>query len=373
MKFIIPTQELNFIVQKILNVVPQKPALPILSIILIDVHGGILTVTGTDLTVGITCRTEVKMIEEGSTTLPSRKLGPLVKELTSTHAQISTNENHITQLVANTSKFKIHGIEGSTYPQLPDLLGATQFKIPQKILKDLLYRVSFAIPREDDRFVLTGALMTLAGGQVTLLATDGKRLARARASIAMAPEFNGSYVIPSKAIDELLKHLKDNGEALVSLLHDKIGVEIDGITLITKLLAGDYPDVSQVIPEKSDIIVTLHKEELTSLLRQVSLFIADHTHSVKLSFSEGDLQISANSSEVGEGKVNMPANYRGPKMDIAFNPSYFLDILRHIKEETFNLGVTDPFNPGVITENEGKFGLEASPLFVLMPMRLSEV
>lgn len=374
MKFIIPTQELNYLLTKVLNVIPQKAALPILSNVLIEVQNGILTIAGTDLTVGVKCQAEVKVLEEGSTTLPARRLGSLVKELTSTHVQISTNEHHITEIVASSSKFKIHGMGSAEFPKLPDMLGATQFRISQGVLKDLFYRVGFAIARDDNRYVLTGSLMRIANNQLTLLATDGKRLARAHAQVTVDATFTGSYVIPLKAIDELLKNLKDDGHAVVSMLKDKISFEADGFTLITKLLAGEYPDVSRVIPEKSESIVTLHREELTSLLRQVSLFTADNNHSVKFTFSDGELKLSANTSDVGEGKVSMPVNYHGTKLDIAFNPGFFLDILRHTKEETITLGFSDPFNPGVITEKEGglSHSQAASPLFVLMPMRLSE-
>lgn len=373
MKFIIPTQELNFLINKIQNVVPPKAAIPILSNFLVEVSKGMLTLTATDLTVGIRCQTEVKVMEEGVTTLPARRFAQLVRELTAPNLQISTNENDITEVIANSSKFKIHGMKPNEFPKLPDITGTTNFRISQSVLKDLLYRVSFAISREDNRYVLTGALMRIANSQVTVLGTDGKRLARAHAQINIDPSYSGSFILPLKAIDELLKNLSEEGHATVYLMQDKIGVAIDGTTLISKLLSGEYPDVSRVIPEKSDAVVTLHREELMSLLRQVSLFTAENNHSVKFSFSDGNLNLAANTMEIGEGRVSMPVNFHGAKIDIAFNPAFFLDILRHSKEETITMGITDAFNPGVITEKEGSLShaQAASPLFVLMPMRLS--
>lgn len=374
MKFLISTQELNFLINKIQNVVPPKAALPILSNFLIEAKNGMITLTATDLTVSIRAQTEAKIEEEGATTLPAKRFAQLIRELTWANLEIITDENHLTEIVANTSRFKLYGMRPSEFPNLPDISEAISFKIGQNALKDMLFRTSFAISREDNRYVLTGALMRIAKGQAILLGTDGKRLSRAQTEIEIDPVFTGNYIIPLKAVEEIQKNLYEEGEAKVYLMTDKIAIEASHVTIITKLLSGDYPDVSRVIPERSDLVVSLHREELISLLRQVSLFTKDNNHSVRFSFTEGDLMLSANTSEVGEGRVSMPINYRGPKIDIAFNPSFFLDILRHSKEETVAMSLIDAFNPGVITDKEP--AAEAShttgPLFVIMPMRLGE-
>jgi DNA polymerase-3 subunit beta len=257
------------------------------------------------------------------------------------------------------------------FPALPDISGATQFKIKQSDLKDLMHRTAFSVSREDSRFALTGLALQIAQGKATFTGTDGKRLARAHTPIVVDAGFSQTAVIPVKAVDEIINNLTDEGEATVSLLSDKIAVEGSGTVVISKLLAGEYPDVNSVIPERSEHLFNLHREELMSLLRQVVLFCADSAQSVAFRFSEGDLMLTANTADIGEGKVNMPVNYKGPAMDIAFNPGFFLDILRHSKEETVTMGITDPFNPSVITDSvAGGHKGETSPLFVLMPMRL---
>lgn len=375
MSFIIPAQEFNFLINKVQAVIPVKPAMPILANFLLEVRQGILRLTATDLTVGIACETEVKMLAEGSIALPAKKLGQLIRELTSPHVQVTIHENFSAEIHTGTSKFKIHGMSPQGFPELPDVSGAKTFKVPQKTLKELFQSVSFAIARDPNRFVLTGALMRIAGGQATVLGTDGKRLARMHAAIGVEETFSGSYVIPLKALEEFNSNLSDEGEAKVHLMNDKLAVEVDGIYMITKLLAGEYPDVSRVIPETSAYTVTLHREELISLLRQVALFTANAHHSVRFSFSEGELSLAANASDVGEGRVQMPVNYRGPKLDIAFNPNYFIDILSHsADEETVALGFSDSYTPGTVAQNEEALAhsFAASPLFVIMPMRLSE-
>lgn len=374
MKFLISTQELNFLINKIQNVVPQKATLPILSNFLIEAKNGMITLTATDLTVSIRAQTEAKIEEEGATALPAKRFAQLVRELTWANLEIITNENNLTEIVANTSRFKLYGMKASEFPNLPDISEAASFKIGQNVLKDMLFRTSFAISREDNRYVLTGALMRIANKQAILLGTDGKRLSRAQAEVEIDPAFTGNYIIPLKAVEEIQKNLYEEGEATVYLMQDKVAVEASHVTIITKLLSGDYPDVSRVIPERSDLVVALHREELISLLRQVSLFTKDNNHSVRFSFTEGDLMLSANTLEIGEGKVSMPINYRGPKIDIAFNPGFFLDILRHSKEETVAMSLIDAFNPGVITDKEPspEAAHTTGPLFVIMPMRLGE-
>lgn len=374
MKFVISTQELNFLINKIQNVVPQKATIPILSNFLVEAANGMLTLTATDLTVGIRCQTEATVIEAGATTLPAKRFSQLIRELTQSEVEITTNENEITEIKANTSRFKLHGMKAVEYPSLPDMSGSTSFKMPQNSLKEMLFRTSFAISRDDNRYVLTGASLRVANKQAVFLGTDGKRLARAHAEVNLDASFTGNYIIPLKALDEIYKNLYEEGEATILLMADKIAVEVAHTTIITKLLSGDYPDVSRVIPERTNMVVSLHREELISLLRQVSLFTKDTNHSVRFTFNDGDLRLSANAMEIGEGKVNMPVNYHGPKIDIAFNPGFFLDILRHSKEETVTMGITDAFNPGVITDQQLSQGFadKTSPLFVIMPMRLNE-
>ena len=132
-----------------------------------------------------------------------------------------------------------------------------------------------------------------------------------------------------------------------------------------------------MIPSQIGMTVNLHREELMTLLRQISLFAAETNQSVRFTFGEGELKLTANAMEVGEGKVSMPVNYSGQKLEIAFNPDFFLGICRHIKNETFSIGLTDSWNPGLISDvnpakNESENEEELKSLFVLMPMRLNE-
>lgn len=373
MKFVISTQEFNSLLNKCLNVVAAKAAIPILANVLITAVNGKLTLMATDLIMGIVCSTEAQILEEGATTLPAKRLAQLVRELNSPTLEITTHANEVTDIVADTSRFKLLGMNKSEFPSLPVIEGATQIHMTQKELKDALFRTSFAVSREDNRYALTGVSLHIENGEAIFVGTDGKRLSRTHLSLNVDPSFHGRYILPLKTVEELLKNLNEEGEAVVHLLNDKIAVETGNITMITKLLSDEYPDVSRVIPDASSSVVALHRDELMSLLRQVSLFTTANNQSVRFAFNPGELHLSANNAEFGEGKVSMPVNYHGQTLEIAFNPNFFLDILRHTRAQSVAMGLTDPYNPGVISDGSPEQDPAASKsLFVLMPLRLEE-
>lgn len=365
MKFVVSRNELSNLIRKIQNVVPQSAPIPILSHFLIEAKGGELIFTATDLTVGAKCVTKAKILEEGSLSIPSRRFFQLVRELTDLNVEVSAAEGEMAEVTAGSSCFRFHGMDKSEYPALPDLAEATQFSLESSKLHEMFHRTAFAVSKEDNRYVLTGVLMHIEGGKATFVGTDGKRLAKTETAVPLSPDFSREYIIPLKAVDEIMKITAENEESTIYLTEDKIAVESGSTLLITKLLAGDYPNFEQVIATQNEKSVILHREELSILLRQISLFTTDTTHSVRFCFTPGELILMANSAEIGEGKVSMPVNYEGERLEIAFNPHFFLDILRHSKDETVKLSISDPYNPGIITDS-------TSSLFIIMPMRLNE-
>lgn len=375
MKFIISRQELAELVTRVQNIVAPKTPIPILSNFLLEAQDSRVILTATDLTVGIRCTGNAKVLEPGATTLPARRFAQLVRELTASHLELSTNNKDVTNIIADASTFRIHGLPKLEFPGLPDMTGATRVQFTQGQLKDAFYRTSFAVSKEDSRYVLTGVFCHLTNGSAVFVGTDGKRLARTSIPVHFDSPMNYECIIPQKAVDEILKTLTDENEpASISILDDKIAIEANDSMIVSKLLSGDYPDVDRVIPTQSSCVVSLHREELMALLRQVSLFTTEDSQSARFTLVNGELQVNATTMDIGEGKVSMPANYEGQRFDVAFNPLYFLDILRHSKSETVSLGFTDAYNPGIIVD--GKLELTQkelpNPLFVLMPLRLSE-
>lgn len=375
MKFVLSTKDLCTLVAQCSGAISPKPTSPILNNFLLQAEDNLVTLTATDLTVAVRCTVPAKVLAKGVTTLPAKKFGSLVRELTSLNVEISTNEQHLTEICADSSVFKIKGISPLDYPDLPNMSDAVQIKFTQAQLYDLLYRTVFAVSREDKRYALMGVLFQVNKGRVTCFGTDGKRLSRCFISLPVDESFTARCIIPTSAVEEMIRSLaQTDEEAIVSILPDKVALQSGNTTIITKLLAGDYPDLDRIIPASTETTICLHREELTTLLRQISLFMTDSAQSVKFAFHDGELRLASNNSDLGEGKVGMTVNYTGPLIEIAFNPLFFLDVLRHTKGETVSIGLIDSYNPGVITDVDysNASPRDLSTLFVLMPMRLAE-
>ncbi len=364
MKFIVPRLALLSLINKIQNVISAKPAIPILANVLLEAIDDELIISTTDLTVSMRAYVEAKVMEEGAITLPARRFFQLIRELSAPHIEIHSLSPEIGMVNAGTSHFKLQGMHKSEFPALPNLSDGFSFSLPAVQLKELLSCTAFAAAHDDDRQVLNGVCIEIANQSISLISTDGKCLAKITIQAEFAAPQTASCIIPIKAVDEMMRILAgEEGSAKITLLSDKIACEIDSITLISKLIAGQYPDVSCFIPEKKSNPLILHREELMSLLRQVILFTSEDSSATRFTFTTGELHLSAVSGQIGEGKVHMPVNYGGEKLEIAFNPHYLLDILRHSKDETVHFTLTDSYNPGMITDS--------SPAeFVIMPMRL---
>jgi len=365
MKADINRSDLVSLIGKIQSVVSPKPAIPILASILIEAKDDQIIISGTDLTVSMRCFMSARVTEEGSIALPARLLFQLVRELTSPQIKIATYTNEIAEVTNGSSTFKINGMNKSEFPILPDLRGSPEVHFTKAELREMLTKTAFAAAKDDSRYLLNGVQLQIDGQIATFIGTDGKRLARVVSPIRVENPFQGSYIIPLKAVEEMIKNLgEDETPATFSLCSDKIALECGSLTLISKLLAGQFPDVERIIPTSVIHHLSIHREELISLLRQISIFTSNSSTSARFSFETGQLHLSTISSEIGEGHVSMPVDFSGPRFDIAFNPFYFLGILRHSKDEIVTIGLNDPHNPGLITDS-------TSAQFILMPMRLA--
>ncbi|MCB1107798.1 MAG: DNA polymerase III subunit beta [Chlamydiia bacterium] len=364
MKVILSRIDLANLIGMIQSVVSSKPAIPILANVLIEAHGNALTIRATDLTVSIEAQMEANVVEEGGITLPARRFFQLVRELTTPEIELTASVDEIAYVQAGTSQFRLNGINSSEFPSFPDMSQGNHFTISSDTFKEMLSKSVFAAAKEDSRHVLNGVLMSIENGHAIFIGTDGKRLAKISTPIEINPEHNSHYLIPLKAVEEIIKSIDGEEVIKVSLMEDKIGIESGSTLMITKLLSGEYPDVERVIPKESAQKLTLHREELMTLLKQVALFTTDKSHSVQFTLSPGELTLTANASDIGDGKVSMPVDYSGETFEIAFNPFFFHDVLRHCRDETVSFAITTPHNPGLITDS-------TTAHFVIMPMRIA--
>ncbi len=364
MKFRISKEAFLDGLQKVQHVVSSRTTLPILSNVLLVAKGGRLQFTTTDLDVGITGSVEAQIEKEGSTTLPAKRLVSIVRELPSSEVEVSVDSKNHASIRSGPSFFKIIGLGEAEFPPLPDFSGAKEFKIPQAVLRDGLRKTSYAISTDETRYVLNGIFTSFRDGKLTLVATDGRRLAMVDADLEFPASHETDVIVPTKAVQELQRLLGEAGDVLVKLSDSQISFTIGDCLLCSKLIEGNYPNYRQVIPGDSNERVVIPREGLLETVRRVSLLSSEKSNSVKLVFSENRIEITANSPDVGEAQESMDVIYQGPPMQIAFNPEFLQAPLRSLESDDVYLDLIDEMSPGVLR-------IDGSFLYVLMPMRVT--
>jgi DNA polymerase III subunit beta len=364
MKFRISKEALLDGLQKVQHVVSSRTTLPILSNVLLVAKDGRLTFTTTDLDVGITGSVEATVEKEGATTLPARRLVSIVRELPASEVEITVDAKNVASIQCGPSFFKVIGLSQEDFPPLPNFEGAKEFRIPQQALKDGLKKTFYAISTDETRYVLNGIYTSFREGKLTLVATDGRRLAMVEFEFEFPASHETDVIIPTKAVQELQRLLSDNGEVVVRLSDSQISFQIGEHLLVSKLIEGNYPNYRQVIPSDSNERVELPREQVFETVRRVSLLSSDKSNSVKLVFSENKVEISANSPDVGEARESIDVAYTGRPLQIAFNPEFLKAPLQNLDVETVYLDLIDEMSPGVIR-------IDGSFLYVIMPMRVT--
>lgn len=364
MKFSISKEALLDGLQKVQHVVSTRTTLPILSNVLLVAEDGRLTLTTTDLDVGITGSILATIEKEGSTTLPAKRLVNIIRELPASEVEISVDAKNVASIRCGPSFFKIIGLGQDDFPVLPGFEGAREYRIPQHQLRDGLKKTSYAISSDETRYVLNGIYTSFREGKLTLVATDGRRLAMVEHDLEFPANQEVDVIVPTKAVQELLRLLGDQGEVLVKLSDSQISFAIGEHLLISKMIEGNYPNYRQVIPGEANVRVELPREAMLETVRRVSLLSSDKSTSVKLVFDSNQVEVSANSPDVGEARETMAVPYDGDPIQIAFNPEFLKAPLQNLEEDTIYLDLIDEMSPGVVR-------IDGTFLYVIMPMRVT--
>lgn len=364
MKFNVAKDKLLDGLQTVQNIVSTRTTLPILSNVLIRAEDGVLRFTTNDLDVGMSCTVEAKVEKGGGTTLPARRLASIVKELPAADVEIEVDSKNIASIRCGQSFFKMMGLAEEEFPALPKLADAKVFTLRQKELKDALRKTAFAISTDETRYVLNGILFSFKEGKLTMVATDGRRLALVDLELEFPRGQEVDVIVPSKCVTELQRLLGEEGEIKMNVGENQVGFDVNGKVLVSKLIEGNYPNYKQVIPAEAKERVTIERELLLTAVRRVSLLSSDKSNSVKLIFTKNNLEITANTPEVGEAHESLAVNFKGKEMSIAFNPGFLQDPLRNLTDDEVHIDLIDEMSPGVI-----KIGTPF--LYVLMPMRIS--
>ncbi len=364
MKLTFQKEDLLRVMPPLQGVIGTKSMLPILSHVILETGSGGATLSASDLEIWISSRLPAAVEEEGSSSLPGRRFFNIIRELPGAAVRLETGEDLSTRLTCARSFFQMNGLPREEFPAAPELKNAIEIPVRESQLKELIKKTGYAISLEDSRFVLNGLYLLFENGEMTAAATDGRRLAIAKTECVTPPDCRREIILPHKTVLELSRILGDEGECLIKLGERQVAFEFSEILMISRLIEGRYPNYQQVIPQAEGVTITLPREDLMQMVKRASLITDEKSNSVRFSFNSGQLQISAVTPEVGQAREEMEIDYTGPELKIAFNPYYFIDVLKAVdEEENINLQLIDSGSPGLLKVGE-RF------LCVIMPMKL---
>ena len=350
--------------QMVQNVVGVRTTLPILVNVLITADKNKVWLTTTDLDLTVRCGIEAQVAKTGATTLPVRRLFSIVRELPEGDIEMTVDEKNIAVVTAGSSFFKIIGLGEDEFPPAPKPDEKLAYRLDQGALKQMLKKTSYAASADETRFVLNGCLLSFKDNKLTVVATDGRRLALVEQEVEFPKEGETDVILPTKAVTELLRILKDEGELKAYRKDNQIVFQFGDVMIASKLVEGNYPNYRQVIPGHCEERVTVERETLLGALRRVALLTTDKSNATKLTFGKNKLVILMNTPDVGEARETLPIKYTGKEISVAFNPEFMMDPLKNLSNDEVFIELTDDLSPGVIK-------CDIPFLYVIMPMRIS--
>ncbi len=370
------------------GVVEKKTTIPILSNVLLEASGDHVALTATDLELGISCTCPARVRKEGAGTLPARKLLDYVRLLPEGDVQMKFLDNHWASITCGRSRTRIAGMSRESFPELPQMPEPIA-TLPMRLLASMISRTSFAISMEESRFTLNGALLVMRPDALTMVATDGHRLAYVQAGGPAAPPSGGPVAVPAGAVE-----IGEISQAFRALIPKKAMLEIVKLAesaesdtrghfagddnhlffqvgprlLITRKLTGNFPDYERVLPKDHIHIAKLQKDEIKSAIERVSQFADERSRAIRVQFSNGEVKVFSSSVESGDSEESVTSEYQGPDLEIGFNAQYLLDFLRAIPQDRVAFELKDQKSAGEMRP----FG-ESIPdqyRYVVMPMRI---
>ena len=371
MKFSVDRQEFQRAINTVEGIIPAREIRSVISNILVEAEKDRITLTATDLEMGIKTSLEGEVGGEGRITLPAKKLSQAVREFRSSRVALEIDKDNRLILHdasgVSRARLTLMGAPAEEYPAIPTLGDKKFSDFPADTAMEMIRKTSYAIAEEDARYVFNGLFMIPNGKKVAFVGTDGRRLAKIEREFPGEMPFEEGVIIPNKAVRELSKLLDSGTEGKIAFeprdrrIHFRLGT----VDLISKLIEGQFPDYEQVIPKKLSYSVKLERMTFENSLRQVSVMAAEPSKQVQLNFASGALNIHAATPDLGEAQDSLECEHNGEEVTIAFNSNYIMDVLKVLPVESVAIGFSSPSAPAVIQD-------PADPDFitVIMPMKI---
>jgi DNA polymerase-3 subunit beta len=354
------------------GIVERKNTIPILANVLLDAKGDQVKFLATDLEVGLRSTCTASVAKSGSLTLPAKKLYEIVKALPETDVRIEEDKNGV-KVAADRFDSRMQTLPREDFPTLPESSGTFSAKLSRDVMKQMIAKTQFAITGEDTRYFLNGALFILKPDSMTLVSTDGHRLAliavpREKAEGKKSDKDEERVILPRKTLLELGRLLGE-GEGDIQYEHGEnhLFFDIGGRLLISRMIDGQFPAFERVIPKSNDKRVEFDRDRLTSAVRRVALLSNERSRAVKFQMDGGKVEIASSSPEFGEAKEVLIVDYAAAPVTICFNAQYVLDFLGVVETDSVALEFKDEMSQAVMSP----IGAEGySYTYVIMPMRV---
>ncbi len=369
MEFTVQREGLLKELQRLQGVVEKKTTLPILSNTLITAGKGELELVATDLELGVRTTTRAEVAQAGAITLSSKKIFEIVRLLPDDAIKVKVEDNHWVQIACARSRFRIVGLPKDEFPALPAYDFGKAVPLDLQVLRAMVGRVLFATTSDDTRYPLQGTLLILNRDGLTLVATDGHRLACvARKAARKGVEKEVRVIVPRKTLAEISRIDWEGAEEILFGVHEnKVFMKTDRVSLVSNTVEGVFPAFEKVIPRDNDKVLELDVQQFTDAVRRVSLLANERSRAVKIALQPGRIEVSSSNPEMGEARESVEVGYRGADMEIGFNARYLLDFLGAVGEEKFTLHLKDEQTQGMLTPVTSG---EPEYRYIVMPMRI---
>jgi DNA polymerase-3 subunit beta len=377
MKLTIAQTELLQALQVVSNAVPTRTTLPVLSNILVEAIEDRVQLTATDLDLAISTRAKANVADAGSLTVPAKKLFELVRKLPKEELRVDAKDLTL-NVGSKTGRFKFLCIRPDEFPAVPVVSPDASISIDPVTLERLVRRTIYAVSTDETRPALNGALLQVREGELRLVATDGHRLARASVKpaggIHAAPK--GDVILPLKALNQLIRLIPGaSGPIEIGISRNHARFAIGETTLTTKLIEGPFPNYEQVLPKQNNKRLTVNREELAQALDRVSVFSDSLTKQVKLALRPDKVTLIVQTPDQGEATEELSVRYQADDLDIGYNASYLLDILRTIESDEVEVQLNTPVTASLLVPANpaAAKGAKADEdlLCLVMPLRLA--
>jgi DNA polymerase-3 subunit beta len=375
MELVVRKSDLLRELQLFQGIVERKNTIPILANVLLEADGKEVRMLATDLEVGLRSRCEAVVGKSGSLTLPAKKLFEIVKALPESDIRIEQDKSGV-KVAAERFDSRMQTLPREDFPTLPDATGSWSATLPREALRTMIPKTHFAITGEDTRYFLNGALFVLAADAMSLVATDGHRLAlvqvprdaEGKKGKGAAAGEDMRVILPRKTLNELQRLLSE-GEDDVRFEkgENHLFFEVGGRVLISRVIDGQFPAFERVIPKNTDKKIDFDRDRLTSAVRRVELLSNERSRAVKFQIDRGKVEITSSSPELGEAHEVIMVEYDGAPMQICFNARYVLEFLSAVETDVVSLAFKDEMSQAVMTP-VGAEGYEYT--YVIMPMRI---